>query len=348
MNTDGYRTHPARLVKHLIHHEQETALYAQIYGWNPDTLIKTAQDIEKKYPSFAGIELNIWCPSPKVMACWWWSGMMKDKKKCLDIIKGISTAISAPFSIKVRTGLNQEDKQEQFEMLVQAAQYCHTITVHGRTFQQWHSNIVDRDFIYRLKKEVWAQCKIIGNGGIFSYQDAVEKQQNLDGIMTAQAAIGDPRVFVDHQPSLSERYNIIIEHLNLSIAYEIWFKKILELYPDNPSDQILLANKNALHYKKKIEDDDTLITTQTQTQIHNYILPFPKLEDIQKIANTIDSKDENPYRAIIEFRKYLFNYIKGIPGSKECKQQIATTKNYSELYTIITEFFARTTQEDIL
>ena len=53
---------------------------------------------------------------------------------------------------------------------------------------------------------------------------------------------------------------------------------------------------------RKIEDDDTLITTQTQTQIHNYILPFPKTgRHNKKIANTIDSKDENPYRAIIEF-----------------------------------------------
>jgi len=53
MNTDGYMTHPAKLVRHLIHHEQEIPLYAQIYGGNPDTLIKTAQDIENKYPSFA-------------------------------------------------------------------------------------------------------------------------------------------------------------------------------------------------------------------------------------------------------------------------------------------------------
>lgn len=32
MNTDGYMTHPSRLVKHLIHHDQEKNLIAQIYG----------------------------------------------------------------------------------------------------------------------------------------------------------------------------------------------------------------------------------------------------------------------------------------------------------------------------
>lgn len=339
MNADGYMTHPARLIKHMIHHSQETPLYAQIYGGNEDTLIKTAQDIERKYPSFAGIELNIWCPSPKVMACGGWSGMMRDKKQCLKIIKNISQNISMPFSIKVRTWLNDADKQEQFAMLLDAAPYCHTITVHGRTFNQWHTNIVDREFIYRLKKEVGATCKIIGNGWITSYQDAIDKKHNLDGIMTAQAAIGNPRAFVNHIPTLKERYAIIIEHLKLSLAYEIRRKQILGQHPNNPNDKILTQNRQVLHYKKKIDDDDTLVHTIGQTQLHDYSIPFPTIEELQTISNSIKEDDKQPYRSIIEFRKYLFNYIKGIPWSKECKQEIAKTQSYTDIHTLMTTFF---------
>jgi len=69
MNTDGYMIQPAKMIKHLIHHDQESKLIAQIYGGNMDTLVKTAIDIDQKYPTFWGIELNIGCPSPKVMAC---------------------------------------------------------------------------------------------------------------------------------------------------------------------------------------------------------------------------------------------------------------------------------------
>jgi tRNA-dihydrouridine synthase len=339
MNADGYMTHPAKLIKHMIHHTKEIPLYAQIYGGNEDTLIKTAQDIEDKYPSFAGIELNIGCPSPKVMACGGWSGMMKNKKQCLEIIKNISKSITMPFSIKVRTWLNDTDKEEQFSMLISAAAYCHTITVHGRTFNQWHTNIVDRDFIYRLKKEVGNSCKIIGNGWIISYQDAINKKNNLDGIMTAQAAIGNPRIFVNHQPTLIERYETIMEHLNLSIAYEVRRKQTLEQYPDNHSDHILTQNRQVLHYKKKIEDDDTLVHTIWQTQLHNYSIPFPTITGLQTISKTVKKQDIQNYKSIIEFRKYLFNYIKGIPWSKECKQEIAKTQSYKELYTLITDFF---------
>ena len=49
MSADGY----------LITTSTEAHLIAQIYGGNRDTLITTAIDIEQKYPSFAGIELNI-------------------------------------------------------------------------------------------------------------------------------------------------------------------------------------------------------------------------------------------------------------------------------------------------
>ena len=52
MSADGYMINPSRLVKHLITCEDESNLIAQIYGGNIDTLLKTAQDIEQKYPFF--------------------------------------------------------------------------------------------------------------------------------------------------------------------------------------------------------------------------------------------------------------------------------------------------------
>ena len=52
MSADGYMINPSRLVKHLISSSEEQNLIAQIYGGNIDTLLKTAQDIERKYPFF--------------------------------------------------------------------------------------------------------------------------------------------------------------------------------------------------------------------------------------------------------------------------------------------------------
>lgn len=63
--------------------------------------------------------------------------MMKYKQETLDTIKGLAQSVpSLPFSIKTRSGLHVQDMSDQFDFLVAASQYCHTITVHGRTFTQ--------------------------------------------------------------------------------------------------------------------------------------------------------------------------------------------------------------------
>ena len=341
MNTDGYMTHPSRLIKHLIHHDHEPQLIAQIYGWNPDTLIKTAIDIEQKYPSFFGIELNIGCPSPKVMSCGWWSGMMRDKKATLAIIQDISKSISKPFSIKVRTWLDEDDKSAQKEFILDAAQYCKTISIHGRTFKQWHSGAVDREMIYDIKKQIGNQCTIIGNGGIKSYNDAQDHLHNLDGIMIAQAAIGDPRVLTPHIPTAQDRLDILQKHLALTVAYESYFLDTLASYPENYEDPIIQQNRQNLHSIKIEQDDDTIVHNIPDIQRHTRSMPFPSRQELQNRIAQIDqiasSRDQR--RSVLEFRKYAFNYLATLPGSKECKIQLAQTKDYFQTKQIINTFF---------
>jgi tRNA-dihydrouridine synthase len=101
MSADGYYHNPPGVVKHLLKTDYDHETIAQIFGGNTDTLLHCAQDIDKKY-DFAGIELNMGCPSPKIMKCAAGSGMLRDKKKTLDIVKMISSSISTPFSLKVR------------------------------------------------------------------------------------------------------------------------------------------------------------------------------------------------------------------------------------------------------
>jgi tRNA-dihydrouridine synthase len=80
--------------------------------------------------------------------------MMRDKKKTLDYIRQMSETSTLPFSIKTRTGLNENDKKDQFNFIIDAAQYCDTISIHGRTYSQAHNGSVDRNFIYDIKKAV--------------------------------------------------------------------------------------------------------------------------------------------------------------------------------------------------
>lgn len=358
MSADGYMINPSRLVKHLITTSTEPHLIAQIYGGNRDTLITTAIDIEQKYPSFAGIELNIWCPSPKVMSCGWWAYMMKHKQETLETIRAISQSIpSLPFSIKTRSGLNAQDTSDQFDFLVAASEYCHTITVHGRTFTQWHGWTVDRDYIYRLREAMNPHCVLIGNGGITSYADALERYWNARlpdeksttfGIMIGQSAIGNPWIFTPHTPSNEERLQTSLDHLYLMTAYEVYLDHTRTLFPEE-SDQLAL-NRKHLHMIKKYNPDSDERSDLPTLDRHEYLFPMPTRQLLDEyvaiIRHWIDQqtsvldfggfdRDIRHLRTGIDIRKYLFNYIAGMANNKIIKQQVISTKDVSTLVSIL-------------
>lgn len=348
MSADWYMINPSRLVKHLIKSPNEKRLIAQIYWWNKDTLIKTAQDIEKKYPGFFWIELNIWCPSPKVLACGAGAGMMKNKTKTLEYIKEISESIDIPFSIKTRAWLNENDKNEQFDFIVQAAKYCKTIAIHWRTYNQWHQGSVDREFIYNIKKTVWEWCIIIGNWWIQSYEDTKRHDRHIDGIMIWQAAIHQPRIFTPHIPSKDEKKNIAKDHFLSMIAYEVYMNKTREQYPE-VSDQLAINRQN-LHLQKKYNPDSDELINIPEINFHDYVFPMPEDNTIEEYKNIIEQsiiQNDNilkinnfninieDIRCWIDFRKYVFWYIKWYENTKSIKDKLIQTKDIRLIYNII-------------
>ncbi len=296
MSAEGYIHNPKWVVKHLRMTDYEPQLIAQIFWWTTDPLLRCATDVMKKYP-FAGIEINMGCPSPSVMKCDAGSAMLKDKKKTLSILKQIDQELDAPLSLKTRAGLTSADKEEQFDFICEASKYVRMIAVHARTYSQSHAGEVDRDFLYKLKTALPDKV-IIWNGGIRSYTDAQNQLHTLDGIMIGQSAIGNPRILTPHFPTIAERFSTIFRHLDLMMSAERLFQQALW----------------------KMEDT----------------LPLPTYAQLNEVAAT-KPRDTDPadtsLRTPFEFRKYLFNYISWLEGNKAIKQQIPTRKEYRSLVT---------------
>lgn len=270
MTADGFVRNREGVIHHLETTPNQKNLIAQIFGGNEETLLQTAKTLDKEYKNrFVGIELNMGCPANNVMKSWGWAELIKDKKRSLEIIKNIRKAIDMPFSIKTRTGINEQDKLNQMEFLLQASPYVDMITIHARTTAQGYGPNPDRNFIYQLKEQLPNQ-KIIGNGGITNYEDIETMRGNLDGVMIGQAAIGNPWIFTPHHPTSQEKLTTILKHIEL---------------------------------------------------IKNF------------------STEENLARSLMEFRKHLYSYVKGIPGSKEFKTTCNSLKDYHLLVDHITNFF---------
>jgi tRNA-dihydrouridine synthase len=217
----------------------------------------------------------------------------------------LSTNLKIPFSIKTRTWLNKDDKKNQMEFLIKASKYCHLITVHSRTLKELYTWQWDREFIYELKRQIkksWNNCKIIWNWAIKTYEDISNKINNLDWIMIAQATIWNPRIFTDHIPTQQEKFDTIIEHLELMAKYEIFTSN--------------LSLKN-IKWKK----------------IH------PLLKQIESID--IESNYEKVYYTPLLFRKYLHQYLKWIIWWKKLKELCNKTTDFKENISHIRWFFKK-------
>lgn len=261
MNANGYLIHPVGVVKHLLSNKEQAPLIAQIFGNEKESLVKCFVEVEQKYGSsvecrvqsaesevtntkkhlnselytinskfipwqkiFSWLELNLGCPAKTVIQNGWGSAMLKDRAECLRILKNIREAISLPLSIKTRTGITNDDKVQQKEFLIQASKMCSMMTIHGRTVKQVYSGDVDRKFMYEIKKNISKTCLLLGNGWITTYAEIEAKKGNLDGILIGQAAIGNPRIFTPHIPSIQELKETILRHLELMVCSEQYFQ----------------------------------------------------------------------------------------------------------------------------
>lgn len=320
MTSDGYLHNPRKVCRHLMTTQWSEYTIAQIYGGNHDHLLKTALDIDTKYTdSFSGIELNIGCPSPKIMSCEAGSGMLRCRPKTLQIIKTISNSISKPFSIKTRCGLTQDDIQEQFDFIIESAYYCSMITIHGRTYKQSHNGDVNRSFIQSIKQELIKRgledVKICWNGGLKSAQDWLhwmesinQDQPTLDGIMLGQAAMCNPWSLTSYQPSLEEVYQTCIDHLHATMSNERYFSQHWSFneqgnYLIQPTDEILQEIQHSL------------------------------------INGSITNTSSWKWFSIPEFKKHLFWYVNGLPNNNEFKRSTATMQEYIPLLQSIRHYF---------
>ena len=233
--------------------------------------------------------------------------MMRDKEKTLKNIQHLSeNTQNLPFSLKSRAGLNEKDKDQQLDFLCKASQFWTMMSIHGRTLKQGYQGDADWDFIQKVKKNLKnPQCLVIGNGGISTYDVACEKseQYGLDGVMIGQAALGNPWIFCGGECALQEKKEEILRHLDLSIAFEQYFQEFIE----------------------------------ERSDFRNFFCIPPDFRE-EQIHKNLKNSDFDSH-AVIEFRKFLFQYVKGIPGSKEWKVKVLSLTNYGEVRGEVQRFF---------
>ncbi|WP_373020419.1 tRNA dihydrouridine synthase DusB [Thiomicrorhabdus sp.] len=193
----------------------------QLLGTDPQELADAA-----KWQAQQGaqiIDLNMGCPAKKVCSVAAGSALMGAPDKVARIFDAVVTAVDVPVTVKIRTGLDVENKNA-LEIALLAQQYgLQAVTIHGRTREDKFNGSAEYDTIRKVKQSL--DIPVIANGDINTPEQAkfVLEYTSADGLMIGRASQGYPWIFreVNHYlatgttlppPTLDEFYNTIIEH----------------------------------------------------------------------------------------------------------------------------------------
>lgn len=207
----------------------EKRLVVQLFAPDADPVSRCLDNLMKYNPT--SIDINCGCPVAKVVRTGAGSALMKQPQNIKDIVRTVKEGTGLDVSVKFRLGWDSESINyiEFAENALSAG--AKSLTLHARTRAQLYSGVADRSAFRNLSKHFGKDAVLYASGDIFTPEDALEIMNdcNMDGVMFARGAIGNPFIFRETRellekgsytkPSAEEKVEVAIRHFDLMCHY---------------------------------------------------------------------------------------------------------------------------------
>ncbi len=220
-SAEGIRRDSQKTFQFLKVSELDHPIAGHIFGKSVEAMVEAAQYIEK-LGCFDWIDLNCGCPVKKVVRRGAGAALMKEPEEIGEIVRAVKDAVSLPVSVKTRIGFSPAFPDHLTIAKIVEDAGADMIAVHGRLACNFHKGDADWEKLGEIKQAL--RIPVIGNGGVFTPQDATEmvRVSGVDGVMIGRGAVGNPWLFDQIKnsqaatqllPTLGKRREVIETHL---------------------------------------------------------------------------------------------------------------------------------------
>lgn len=162
------------------------------------------------------LDFNMGCPAPKVVKNGEGSALMRDPKRAEEILTAIRRATKLPFTVKMRLGWDDSSRNAAEIAKMAEAVGVDAIAVHGRTREQFYSGNADYAAIAEVKRAVGIPVIVSGD---------IRRSADLSRAQPVNKLRENPRIPLRTgedlpPPTLAERAQVILRHLDLLIGYK--------------------------------------------------------------------------------------------------------------------------------
>ncbi|MEJ2855317.1 MULTISPECIES: tRNA dihydrouridine synthase DusB [unclassified Saccharothrix] len=178
----------------------------QLYGVEPASMSEAAKMIVGEDRA-DHIDMNFGCPVPKVTRKGGGAALPYKRRLFRDIVRAAVKAAEpagVPVTVKFRIGIDDDHHTFLDAGRIAEDEGAQAVALHARTAAQRYSGQADWDAIARLKEAV-TSIPVLGNGDIFSAQDALDMiaKTGCDGVVVGRGCLGRPWLFGELQAALN-------------------------------------------------------------------------------------------------------------------------------------------------